>query len=208
MRDRNDSLALTTAIGGLVALAIAMGIGRFAFTPILPMMQADGVLSLREGGWLASANYLGYLVGALLAGRRGGGPRALLRNGLVLVVVTTASMGALASLPWWLVARFVAGVASAWVLVGTAALSLARLNEIGRPRLSGLVFAGVGAGTALAGLACQLIASLGGGATAAWWALAIVAGAGIAFVWRGVGAAAAVDDVVAAVGTPAASDPG
>jgi hypothetical protein len=55
---------LRAALVGLAALAIGMGIGRFAFTPILPMMQAEG-LSLAAGGWLASANYAGYLAGAL-----------------------------------------------------------------------------------------------------------------------------------------------
>ena len=53
-------------LAGLLALAVAMGIGRFAFTPVLPMMQADLGLSLAQGSWLASANYLGYLLGALL----------------------------------------------------------------------------------------------------------------------------------------------
>ena len=60
MRPRNVALA------GLVSLAVAMGIGRFAFTPLLPMMLHDGVLDLAAGSWLASANYLGYLVGAVL----------------------------------------------------------------------------------------------------------------------------------------------
>ena len=56
------------AFAGLAALAVAMGIGRFAFTPVLPMMQQDAGLSVAAGGWLASANYLGYLAGALWAG--------------------------------------------------------------------------------------------------------------------------------------------
>src|SRR2546430_13524654 len=57
------------ALAGLAALAVAMGIGRFAFTPLLPMMQDDAGISLAQGGYLASANYLGYLAGALLAMR-------------------------------------------------------------------------------------------------------------------------------------------
>src|SRR5262245_50155557 len=44
------------AAAGLIALAVGMGIGRFAFTPILPMMQRDAGLSIAHGAWLASAN--------------------------------------------------------------------------------------------------------------------------------------------------------
>ena len=58
--------AAAIAVAGLVALAVAMGIGRFAFTPLLPMMLHDGVVDLHAASWLASANYLGYLSGALL----------------------------------------------------------------------------------------------------------------------------------------------
>ena len=54
------------AFAGMVALAVAMGIVRFAFTPLLPLMLKDGVIDLPHASWLASANYLGYLVGAVL----------------------------------------------------------------------------------------------------------------------------------------------
>jgi len=47
---------LRIAVAGLVALAVAMGIGRFAFTPILPMMLSDRVVDLHGASWLASAN--------------------------------------------------------------------------------------------------------------------------------------------------------
>ena len=58
--------AAAIALAGAVSLAVAMGIGRFAFTPILPMMLADGVVDLPQASLLASANYLGYMLGALL----------------------------------------------------------------------------------------------------------------------------------------------
>src|SRR5256885_10285028 len=64
MDERALSTTRIVAIG-MAGLAAAMGIGRFAFTPLLPLMQADG-LTLSQGAWLAAANYLGYLVGALL----------------------------------------------------------------------------------------------------------------------------------------------
>src|SRR5690625_4890091 len=78
---------------GFVALAVAMGIGRFAFTPLLPMMQDDLGIGLSQGGWLASANYLGYFAGALTAAFIPWSAGTLLRVGLLLVAVTTALMG-------------------------------------------------------------------------------------------------------------------
>src|SRR5438128_2634597 len=102
---------------GLIALAVAMGIGRFAFTPWLQMMQSDAGLTLSEGGWVASANYVGYLVGALLAMRLRRDPGAIVRLGLAAIIVTTAAMAEVHSLTAWMLLRFAAGIASAWVLV-------------------------------------------------------------------------------------------
>src|SRR4029077_18689327 len=87
--------AVGVAVAGLIALAMAMGIGRFAFTPVLPMMQADGVLTIAAGGWLAAANYLGYLVGALSAVAFRIRPAATIRAGLIVIVLTTGGMGLL-----------------------------------------------------------------------------------------------------------------
>ncbi|MGA0032642.1 MAG: YbfB/YjiJ family MFS transporter, partial [Burkholderiales bacterium] len=64
-----QAAALRIAFAGMAALAVAMGIGRFAFTPLLPLMQDDAGLSVAAGGYLASANYLGYFLGSLLATR-------------------------------------------------------------------------------------------------------------------------------------------
>src|SRR5690606_23877573 len=99
---------------GFVALAIAMGIGRFAFTPVLPMMREDLGLGLAQGGWLASANYLGYLAGALTAGFLPWTASMLLRTGLVLVAATTALMGCTSTWSAWIAWRSIAGIASAW----------------------------------------------------------------------------------------------
>lgn len=173
------------ALRGLVALAVAMGIGRFAFTPQLPVMQADLGLSLHAAGWLAGANYLGYLVGAVLAGRSGACAARLMRWGLALVVAGTAAMAVSGPLVWWLAMRFIAGAASAWVLVGTASVVLARLAEFDGARLDGVVFAGVGAGIALAGLVCHAGLLAGMRSAGLWMALAVLALAGVSFVWSG-----------------------
>lgn len=147
--------ALWIAASGLVALAVAMGIGRFAFTPILPMMQTDAGLSLAAAGWLAAANYLGYFIGALSAARLRM-PWAV-RGGLVLIAVATFAMGLTQDFPSWLVLRFVAGVACAWILIHVSAWALEQLSRLDRADVNGVVFAGVGVGIAGAGLVCMAL---------------------------------------------------
>ncbi|MDB5895239.1 MAG: transporter, partial [Rhodoferax sp.] len=117
-------------MAGMVALAVAMGIGRFAFTPILPMMLHDGVVDLPTASWLASANYIGYLIGALLCTfqpwiwRRfprlpAVVPAHMLRGGLVATCALTLGMAWHwpAAWPLW---RLLAGIASAVVFVYTS----------------------------------------------------------------------------------------
>src|SRR5918992_1694875 len=89
MTARATMEAWITALSGMAALAIAMGIGRFAFTPILPMMQEDAGLTVAEGAWLAAANYAGYLVGGLSAIRIQIRPQLAVRIGMVVISATT-----------------------------------------------------------------------------------------------------------------------
>jgi len=176
--------AWATALSGLLALAVAMGIGRFAFTPILPMMQEDANLSVAEGGWLASANYLGYLIGALTAMAGGTGQRLAIRLGLLSIAVATLEMGFATGLGAWLVLRALPGFASAWVLVNVSAWSLDRLAKAGRGDLSGVVYAGVGAGIFFAGLACLAVSRAGRGSAEAWLALGLSAALATALLRR------------------------
>jgi MFS family permease len=175
---------MAQALAGLVALAVAMGIGRFAFTPLLPMMQQDAGLSLSAGGWLASANYLGYLLGALSATALRIRPANAIRAGLVTIVVVTLGMGASHTLVAWLALRALAGTASAWVLVFTSSWCLERLAQTASPILNGIVFAGVGSGIALAGIICLALMQRAASSAQAWTALGVVALAGMASVWR------------------------
>lgn len=142
--------ATAVAVAGLVALAVAMGIGRFAFTPIMPMMEADAGLSLRAAGWLAAANYLGYFLGALCASRLS--LAQAVRGGLLLIAAVTFAMGVTHVFALQLALRLAAGVASAWVLVHVSSWALTRLLALQRTDVNGTVYAGVGAGVAAAGL--------------------------------------------------------
>jgi MFS family permease len=154
---RPGRIAVAACVAAVAALAVAMGIGRFAFTPLFPLMVRDGLLDSHAGALLASANYLGYLAGALASSRMRIKPAPLLALGLLGTVLITAAVGWTASMFWWSVLRFLAGVMSAWVLVATSAWGLGWLAAIGRPDLAGVQFSGVGIGIAAAGLFCLLL---------------------------------------------------
>jgi MFS family permease len=181
------------ALAGLVALAVAMGIGRFAFTPLLPMMLSDGVVDLATASWLASANYFGYLVGALLCTvqpwiwRRLGnlpplrGP-AWVRGGLVATVLLTAAMALPASAAWPLL-RFAAGVASAVVFVYTSGFCLAQLAKLQVPAMGALIYTGPGAGIVASGVAASGMVALHWSAATGWLLFGMLAAALTALVW-------------------------
>jgi MFS family permease len=177
-------IALVATLAGAAALASAMGVGRFAFTPMLPLMQAAGTLTLAEGAWLALANYVGYLVGALWCSVRPPMPARAARFGLVAVAGLTLGMGAGGGFPVWLVLRFGAGVASAFVLVGVAGALLGLLAEQGRAAWAGWVFAGVGTGIAAAGLLGLAAGMSGIAPDRAWLLLGVASVVVLGFVWR------------------------
>jgi hypothetical protein len=169
---------------GAAGLGAAMGIGRFAYTPILPLMTTQAALTPQVAGALATANYVGYLAGALAgtASPRLARSTVAWRVSLVVVVVTLAAMPLLPTTIGWLLLRAVAGFASAVVFVIAVNSMLDHLP----PHLPGWGFGGVGLGIALSGglvLMMPATASWQG----AWWsasALAAVLGAG-AWAMRG-----------------------
>ncbi|TSD71942.1 YbfB/YjiJ family MFS transporter [Janthinobacterium sp. KBS0711] len=161
---------LRAAIAAAVILAIGMGFGRFAFTAIYPHMVREGVLSLRDGSLAASANYAGYLLGAVLAMRA----RAHSAHRLCLwsVAGTALCLGVLAlPLPVWLIVtvRGVAGVFSALAMV---AASLWLLVQRGHGRGAPLLYAGVGAGIAVSAELLVLASHLGWHSAGMWLLLA------------------------------------
>jgi MFS family permease len=175
---------LSKALAGLVALAVAMGIGRFAFTPVLPMMLQDAGLSISDGSLLASANYLGYLLGALSAMALRARPETTIRRGLLAIAAGTLAMAAPLPYAGWLLLRLLAGLASAWVLISVSAWCLESLAVYRRPFLNSLVFAGVGCGIAAAGLLCMLLTQARVHSAGAWLALGLLAAAATLLVWR------------------------
>jgi predicted MFS family arabinose efflux permease len=151
-------------------MAVAIGIGRFVFTPILPPMMAALGLSKSASGLIASANFVGYLVGALGAtrGRLPGLQRAWLPGALVLSAATTAAMGLTASVSAFMVLRFLGGIASALVLILSSALVLGQLAAARRPGLASLHFAGVGIGIAVSAMLVAAVRGAGGDWASMW----------------------------------------
>jgi MFS family permease len=189
-------------IAGLLALAVAMGIGRFAFTPLLPLMQREGLLDDSGGALLAAANYAGYLLGALSAAALAGRPRRLVLGGLLATAAVTAGAGAVGALAPWLALRFVAGVLSAWVMVGVSSWVLGELARAGRSALGGVVFAGVGVGIFAAGLLAW--ARPADGSAALWvWLGGLALLASVVVAWCVRPAAAPVAAAAASAGGPA-----
>jgi predicted MFS family arabinose efflux permease len=149
-----DKKNLSFLIGGLLAMAIALGIGRFSYTPILPLMQQKFDFPETIAGYLASANYAGYLIGAILTGlfSMKGRTIPILRISLIIGVATTCLMSFTTSYTPWALLRFLSGVCSAIVFVLASSIVLSKLREIGRTNWSGFFYMGPGCGIFLTGI--------------------------------------------------------
>jgi len=174
--------ALALALGGLVAMAAAMGIGRFVYTPILPRMTEALGMTKGAAGLIASANFAGYLAGAAAAAApmlRGSRRRWFLL-GLALSAATTGAMAFVSSMGWFVALRFLGGVGSAFVLVFASALVLDRLRGSGRGDLAALHFAGVGSGIALSAILVSVLVAKGADWRILWLAGGIVSAVALA----------------------------
>ncbi|MBK1922154.1 MULTISPECIES: YbfB/YjiJ family MFS transporter [Burkholderia] len=180
--DDADRRARAAALACMVGLAVVLGVGRFAFTPLLPLMLADGSIGLKAGGWLASANYAGYFVGAVSCAALRVAPARMVRVGLVATVLLTAAMGIGHLLPVWLAVRFVAGVVSAWTFVFVSQWGLRRLAELHAPAWSGVIYAGPGVGIVVTGLIGS--ARAGQRAASGWLGFAALSAVLSVVIWR------------------------
>jgi len=174
--------AWLAALACMVTLAVAMGLGRFAFTPMLPIMLHEGKLDLQAGGLLASLNYLGYFVGAVSCASIRFRAAFMVRAGLAATAALLLGMGLLHGFTAWGVLRTLAGVVSAWTFVFASGWGLRRLAETGSPALGGVIYTGPGIGIAATGL---LGGALGRwGSQAGWIGLGLLALVLIAVIWR------------------------
>ncbi|WP_244146596.1 YbfB/YjiJ family MFS transporter [Paraburkholderia sp. BCC1876] len=192
-RAAENHAARRAALACMVTLAVALGIGRFAFTPLLPLMLHGSAygqpqIDIQHGGWLASFNYAGYFVGAVAcAALRRVEAARMVRAGLVLTVLLTLAMGVTSQFWVWAVVRFIAGAVSAWTFVFASQWGLRRLHELGAHGWGGVIYTGPGVGIAGTGL---LVSAAGGlGPTVGWIGFGLIAAVLSVVVWSVFGGA-------------------
>ncbi len=147
---------------GLYCLAVVMGYGRFLFTATLPDIMIQLSLSTAIAGWLASVNYVGYFIGALVAMFV---PQRLTWQMLMLwtlvsVITTVMLVMPEMSLNLWYVIRLLAGIASGVAMILSSSLVIQSFSNERRSVLSALHYAGIGVGISLS-------------AVLTWWLLVL-----------------------------------
>ncbi|WP_022850757.1 YbfB/YjiJ family MFS transporter [Limisalsivibrio acetivorans] len=157
--------SLKNVIGGMAALALAMGIGRFAFTPILPLMQDAQGINDYQAGLIASANYFGYFAGSLLSMAVPDSLRkTVLRISVPACALLTLAMIPSSTMTWHIIIRFLTGLASGLAFVTISSAVLSTLGRRGHLGLSGLMYSGVGIGIYLS----SVLTPAGKTETGAW----------------------------------------
>ena len=157
MTANTERLRVLTA--GILSLILLLGIARFAYTPLLPIMRQHAGLGLVDAGWLATINYVGYLCGAIIASQISSMvlKDKLYRIGLIVAVLTTVGMGLTTNLWLWSVLRFFAGLSSAAGLLLASALIMNWLIRHDFRSELGIHFSGLGLGIAFCAIAVELL---------------------------------------------------
>ncbi len=167
--DTRDNL-FSIGLAGALAMAAAMGFGRFSFTPILPGMMTGLGLSPGDAGLIAAGNFTGYFVGAVVSayGWASGRERLVAMLALLATSALLAAMAATSSVAAFTVIRFLAGIASAFAMVFSSSIVLAHAAAAGSDRVPASHFGGVGVGIALSSLMVAAIAFLSPGNPDDW----------------------------------------
>lgn len=161
--DRLDGAAWMATLAGMAGSLVAIGLARFAYTPLVPSLIEAHWFSAADAVTLGAANFAGYLAGALL-----GRPLASLlpNRALLRVLMLTASLAFIAcayplSLGWFFGWRFVSGLAGGAIMVLVATSILPHIPAARRGFVSGMIFLGIGLGIAASGTAVPALMRLG-----------------------------------------------
>lgn len=151
-----------TALPGFAAIFVGIGLGRFAYTPLVPFLAQDGIGPV-AANYAGAANLAGYFLGAATAYRIGGwiGPGRAVRVALVLTLASFLACMAPLGFVWLAFWRFVPGVTGAVLMILGASLTLNRATPTVRGRAAGMIMTGAGLGVVLASMAIVPLAALG-----------------------------------------------
>ena len=141
--NKNSNTAILFA--GIFSILVGVGIARFSFTSLLPLML-NNRLSVEFVGFLASVNYIGYLCGAIFA--------IFIKNihlkirffkiGLYLSIISTAILGITTNNYLWIISRFIAGFGTAMILVVCSSIVMIKLKGEDKTKIMGIYFSGIG----------------------------------------------------------------
>lgn len=174
---------LPHALAGLCATLIGLGIGRFAYVPLLPLLIDAHWTSAGGAAQLAAANLVGYLLGGATAHRialwRGPGPaiRAAMLAVLVSLVACSVNLG----VPWLWLWRLVAGAAGGMLMILAAPYLMSKVPVAARGKAIGMVFSGIGIGVVLSGLGVPAVGAADLGH--AWLMLAALVALALVYAW-------------------------
>ena len=172
----NNNKIFSLVLTGIISLTIAIGIGRFSYTPILPFMLEELELTKTQGGLIASSNFFGYLLGSLI-------PilpifpnkiRNLFLFSIIICVFTFFLMGLAQTLNLFILLRFIHGFFSAFVLILGTSIILPHIQELGKIFLSTAHFSGVGLGMVLSSLLVSLLGTYNFNWSELWIAIGIL----------------------------------
>ena len=156
---REAGQARRFAAAGLCASLVGLGLGRFAYTPLIPALIAAKWFSPPDVIYLGAANLAGYLAGALAArplAARAGAVRAL-RGTMLLATLSCLACAMPVAFAWFFAWRFLAGLSGGVIMVLAASAILPHTTPGKRGLIGGVIFAGVGLGIAASGTLVPLL---------------------------------------------------
>ena len=162
---------------GIAALTIAVGIGRFSYTPILPYMISELNLTTTEAGLIASSNYLGYLLGSLIPifPQFPKNIRSIFIYSIFISITSLFAMGLTNTFEVFILIRFIHGIFSAFVLILGTSLIVSHVQKKGKIFLGTAHFSGVGLGMALSAIVVSYLGFLNFTWDELWFSIGILA---------------------------------
>ncbi|HEX5454829.1 MAG TPA: YbfB/YjiJ family MFS transporter [Stellaceae bacterium] len=176
---------MRATIAALAASLVGVGLARFGYTPLIPVLIAAGWFSPAAAVYLGAANLAGYLAGALAAGRIAprAGTAATLRGAMALTAASLVACAFPLGFAWFFPWRFLSGVTGGVLMALAAPTAMAAIPPARRGIAGGAIFTGVGLGIAASGTLVPLLARVG--LTETWLGLGALALALTAIAWGG-----------------------